>query len=107
MDLKAIGKRIKEKRLEKSWSQEEFAEKVGLSTGYISMIERGEKIPKLDTFIRIANVLNVNSDELLTDVLEQGFIIRVTKYTEEIGNLSASDKKRIYGILDAFLHIND
>ena len=53
MDLKTIGKRIKEKRLDRSWSQENLSEKVGLSPVYIGMIERGEKQPKLETFIRI------------------------------------------------------
>lgn len=51
MDLKCIGKRIREKRIEHSWSQEELAEKANLSPVYIGMIERGEKIPKMETFI--------------------------------------------------------
>ena len=42
-----IGKRIRFYREAKKWSQEVFAEKLGLSLTYIGMIERGEKIPKL------------------------------------------------------------
>ena len=68
MEFKPVGTRIKQKRLEKSWSQEDFAEKVNLSAVYIGMIERGEKTPKLETFIRIVNTLNVTADELLVDV---------------------------------------
>lgn len=105
MELKAIGKRIRQKRLEKSWSQEEFAEKVGLSPVYIGMLERGEKLPKLETFIKIINTLNVTSDELLEDVLNQGYKIKLTKYTEEIGKLDANEQKRIYEIIEAFLQI--
>ena len=59
MDLKSIGKRIREKRIDHSWSQEELAEKVNVSPVYIGMIERGEKLPRLETFISIVNVLDV------------------------------------------------
>ena len=44
--------------------QEELAEYVNLSPNYMSAIERGAKIPRLETFIRIANALNVPSDLL-------------------------------------------
>lgn len=52
----------------KSWRQEAFAEKIGLSVTYTGMIERGEKIPKLETFIIIATVLEASADLLLADV---------------------------------------
>lgn len=51
MDLSGIGKQIREARLQKSWNQDQLAEKTNLSLAYIGMIERGEKIPKLETFI--------------------------------------------------------
>ncbi|MCM1494489.1 MAG: helix-turn-helix transcriptional regulator [Bacteroides sp.] len=104
MDLKAIGKRIKEKRLERSWSQENLSEKVGLSPVYIGMIERGEKQPKLETFIRIANALNVSADEILADVLIQGYKIKVSKYTEQIASLSEAEQKRLFNVIEAFLN---
>lgn len=103
MEFKPVGTRIKQKRLEKSWSQEDFAEKVNLSAVYIGMIERGEKTPKLETFIRIVNTLNVTADELLVDVISQGYKIRLSEYADRISKLNAADQKRIYGIIDAFL----
>ena len=104
MELECIGKRIREKRLEKSWSQEDLAEKVNLSSIYIGMIERGEKIPKLETFINIINILGTSADEILVDVLDKGYQIRASKYTEKIGYLSEKDRKRIYSIIEAFLN---
>lgn len=44
MSNSMIGKRIRFYREAKKWSQEVFAEKLGLSLTYIGMIERGEKI---------------------------------------------------------------
>lgn len=104
MELESIGKRIREKRLEKSWSQEELAEKVNLTPIYIGMIERGEKIPKLETFINIINCLGTSADEVLVDVLDNGYEIRVSEYAEQIGYLSDKDRKKIYSIIEAFLN---
>lgn len=38
MELKCIGKRLREKKIEHSWSQEELAEKANLLPVYIGMI---------------------------------------------------------------------
>lgn len=103
MDLKCIGKRIREKRIEYSWSQEELAEKANLSPVYIGMIERGEKISKMETFIRIANILMVTSDDLLQDVLIQEYKIKILKYMDEVKKLDNSDRKRLYRIIEAYL----
>ena len=97
MELKCIGKRIREKRIERSWSQEELAEKANLSPVYIGMIERGEKIPRMETFIRLANILRVTSDDLLQDVLEQEHIIKLSKYMDEVEELNTNDKKDCIG----------
>lgn len=103
MELQCIGKRIREKRIDHSWSQEELAEKANLSPVYIGMIERGEKIPKLETFIRLANILMVTSDDLLQDVLEQEHIIKLSKYMDEVKELDSFDRKRLYRIIEAYL----
>ena len=52
MDMTSIGKNIRHFRNLKNISQESLAEKTDLSTNYISMIERGEKIPSLTSLIR-------------------------------------------------------
>lgn len=43
---------------------------VGLSSKYISNIECGFKMPKLDTFVAIANALQCDANLLLSDVLD-------------------------------------
>lgn len=76
MDLQSIGESIRSYRKKRKWRQEDLAEKVDLSVNYISLLERGEKIPALDTFIDIVNVLGVTSDMVLTDVLDTGYQIK-------------------------------
>ena len=54
MDMSSIGKNIRKKRLAKSWKQEVLANKVEVTVTYIGMIERGEKVPKLETLIPVS-----------------------------------------------------
>ena len=61
MDLKAVGQRIKAAREAKNLTQEELAGLVNLSPTHVSVIERGLKVTKLDTFIAIANALDVSA----------------------------------------------
>ena len=69
MDLKAVGQRIKSAREAKNLTQEELAALVNLSPTHVSVIERGLKVTKLDTFVAIANALDVSADTLLIDVV--------------------------------------
>jgi len=99
----SIGKRIRKAREQKGWRQEDFAEKIGLSVTYTGMIERGEKVPKLETFITIANVLGVSSDQLLADVLDTGYNIKSSAMTENIEKLEPSARERIYCVVNAMI----
>lgn len=103
MDMLSIGKNIRNKREAKSWKQDVLAGKVELTAGYIGMIERGEKVPKLETFIRIVNALDATADEILEGVINRGYEIRMTKYTEKIQKLPKEEQNKIYEILDVML----
>ena len=43
---------------------------LNLSPTHVSVIERGLKVTKLDTFVAIANALDVSADTLLIDVVD-------------------------------------
>lgn len=103
MDTASIGKRIRKVREQKGWRQEDFAEKIGLSVTYTGMIERGEKVPKLETFITIANVLGVSADQLLADVLDTGYNIKSSSMTERIETLTPAERERIYCVVNAMI----
>lgn len=51
--------RIQELRKQKGLSQRELAKKIGVSFQSISFYERGERTPKLETWIKLANFFNV------------------------------------------------
>lgn len=103
MNKASIGKRIRTCREENGWSQEAFAEKIGLSIAYTGMIERGEKVPRLETFIRIANVLEVSADFLLADVLQAQLFADTSARAASINCLDKAGRERIYDVIDTLL----
>ncbi len=65
LDYKVIGRRIKEIRIEKGWTQAKLAEKSGVEPSYISHIERGATKLSLPTLISIANALDATLDDVI------------------------------------------
>ena len=63
---KQFGDRVRELRLSKGLSQEEFAFKVSIHRTYIGGIERGERNPSLKNIAAIANALGVTLSELFS-----------------------------------------
>ena len=67
MDYYEIGQRIRRIRKAHKLSQEELAEKVGISTTHMSHIETGNTKLSLPVFVDIAEALEVKTDSLLYD----------------------------------------
>lgn len=67
MDYYAIGQRIRKIRKAHNLSQEELAERIGISTTHMSHIETGNTKLSLPVFVDLAVALEVRTDELLYD----------------------------------------
>ena len=65
IDYKDIGQRIKTKRIEKGFTQEQLSEMVGVGPSHMSHIESGSTVPSFEVFISIINALDCSADELL------------------------------------------
>lgn len=63
---KTICKRIKKYRSEVRMTQEDLAEKVGVSRVYIGYVEQGRNTPSLEILGKIAKALKVR----LSDIVE-------------------------------------
>jgi transcriptional regulator with XRE-family HTH domain len=103
MELKSVGKRIRQYRIARNMKQEDLADKTNLSVTYIGMIERGEKFPRLETFVAIANALDVTSDALLVDVTTTGYKIKESMLSEKLDELSDGDREMVYDLIDTVL----
>lgn len=98
------GARIKECRESLGLTQEEFAEKVGLSGNQIARIERGESFPRLDNLILILNTLGVSADAIFCDVLEQPSDSYTSSLAKELEGLPMNERLRILQILRFVVH---
>ncbi len=103
MDLKAVGQRIKAAREAKNLTQEELAALVNLSTTHVSVIERGLKVTKLDTFVAIANALDVSADALLIDVVTHSVTGATNELSDMIGKLPKDEQRRIINAVRALV----
>lgn len=62
---KIISKRIKKRRNELEMTQEDLAEKVGVSRVYIGYVEQGRNSPSLEILEKIAKALKVRISDLV------------------------------------------
>lgn len=103
MGLESIGRNIRKFRLEKKLRQEDLAERAGLSTNYIGMVERAEKIPSLEALISILNALEVSADMVMSDVLTQGYIVKNSMLNDRLSKLEKDERDRIYAVIDTMI----
>lgn len=107
------AKRIRQLRQAKEWSQENLALTADLSVAYIGQIERGEKVPTIETISKICNALEVSlpyfftfdddlqdnakvliaTDSVISSMkaMPPGLANRIALLVEEIKNLTTND----------------
>lgn len=64
--LRDIGQRVAEVRVERDWTQERFAEELGVTTNYVQRIERGGQNLTIHRLVWLAAALGVSFMDLLT-----------------------------------------
>lgn len=65
MEASRIGRRIRAFRKLKRIQQIEMAKQINVSVTVLGRIERGEKIPEQTTLVKIAEVLQIDIEELI------------------------------------------
>lgn len=105
MDSKALGKKLRSYRTKRGWSLNKCSEKIGISTRYLADIERGDKIPKLETFILILNTLTASADDVLQDSLAIGYEAKSNDVAQRLEALDAARRKQALQILDSVISV--
>lgn len=66
MDIRQrLGRNVRRLREENGWSQEDYADRVGIHRTYVSDIERGRRNPTVSVVEKLAKPLGVASGRLL------------------------------------------
>ena len=61
-----VHNRVKALRTGRQWTQEQLAERVGVSRQSINSIERGRYVPSLPLALKFARVFECPTDEIFT-----------------------------------------
>lgn len=67
MNSKYLGPRLRQFRKKAHLTQNQLAQEAGITPTYLSIIERGAQLPRLETFIKLANILSLSADDLLME----------------------------------------
>ena len=65
--VRALGKRIRQLRHDKGWSQEHLADEAGMHRTYMWGIEQGMRNPSVRHLVRVADALGVPIKALFED----------------------------------------
>ena len=103
MDKTVLGKRIRQARLSRSYTQQALAEKAGIGEMYVGEIERGVKMPSINSFIKIIEALDISADYVLRDELTSGQEYIYDEITEKLKGLTPRQRKTAADILNAYL----
>ena len=101
MDYYKIGQRIRKFRKAYRLSQEQLAEKVGISTTHMSHIETGNTKLSLPLFVKLANVLSIQTDELLHDTPQKNKTAIKGELEEILDSCSMQDIQIIEDVVQA------
>ncbi|MBD5069084.1 MAG: helix-turn-helix transcriptional regulator [Lactobacillus sp.] len=88
-----MSNRIKKLRLEKKISQQKLADEIGVTRQAISLFEKGERDPKLETWIKLSNYLNV-SVGYLKGISDEDYYLDILKILDKYGVISNIEKDR-------------
>lgn len=101
MNYYEIGQRIRKFRKAHQLSQEDLAEKIGISTTHMSHIETGNTKLSLPVLVAIAAALDVRTDDLLFDRAEAGRNTVMEELLSSLGDCSAQQVKVLSDIVKA------
>lgn len=101
-----VGKRIREYRKQKNWTQEQLAEAASLHYSYIGGVERGDRNISLETLEKIAAALDIPAGDLFRmevvldkqQLLDEHIKLVSERSAEEIALITKITREVIWGM---------
>lgn len=104
MDKIELGKRLREAREQKGYTQEQLAEIADVGVMYLGEIERGQKMPSMKIFIKVVEALDVSADYILRYELSTGKEHVRDEFTHLLEGLTPQQRRAAFEILSAYVH---
>lgn len=104
----SLADNLKRLRKKRGWSQTQLAEQIGSHLSHINRIETGKYNPSLDVIQKLAGVLDVSIDYLVSDTDEDFKEIRIEdkglmERVKLIDALDEEDKTALIRVIDSML----
>lgn len=100
IDYKLIGARIQATRKKCGFTQENLAEKLDVTVGYVSQVERGITKISLDLLAAIATCLNCDIGEFVIGTSMGTETYLLTDIGRAYTELSARERRLVLGFID-------
>lgn len=97
--LKRLGRRVRHIRTERGFSQEKVAEQSGISSKYMSDLERGQANVSIQILERVATNLGTTTIDLLDNEHEAERDVLVKKITDFLQTASDDKVRTVYRIM--------
>jgi transcriptional regulator with XRE-family HTH domain len=104
-ERKRLGRRVKQLRHRRGYTQEQLAERMDVNAKYLSSIERGMENPTLDLLIRLAHGLQVDLHALFQEApnAEPPEQLR-RKINGFVAEMRAEELAQLVRIVEALVH---
>ena len=106
-----FGEIIRVFRKNNKMTMQEFADKAGLSKGYISMLEKNQHpqsqrrlVPSFETYLKVANAMNISIDELVA-LLDDNETVRLNEPSSSVSELELTEQDE--KLIATFRSLND
>lgn len=102
-DFRIIGNKLYAVRKRMGMTQSEVAEAAGLSDRTYADIERGSVNMRIETILRICEVLHITPDEIFTDE-DSSIDTKQAELIARLNSCSPKDRETALKLLSVYLH---
>lgn len=102
-----FGKRIRQLRREREWSQEDLGKKINIHWQTVALYEKDDTIPSAMVLKRIAEALGVTADYLLFGATDSPLSKiknkELLKRIEQLDRVNPDDIKSLLDVMDVYI----
>ena len=102
----AFGRRLKDLRKQRRWTQKELAAKLEIRFGQLNKYEYGLHVPPVEKLIQFAELFNTTVDYLLTGDVAKERPLHNTRLLERfraLQDFDADDQEAVIKLIDAMI----
>ena len=107
MDSKSFGMKLRQCRVKCGLNREKCSEMAGITPRYLADIERGDKVPRLETLVLILNAVSASADFVLQDSLTAGCEPKSNELMKKLEALGPEQRKQTLLIFDSIVSVMD